>query len=162
MLTVATKNSAAESPSMARAGHHTGLPLWGTCGLQRRKRHAAVTRFLDGGGLCISNNAAERELRAIAVGRRNWTLAGSDEGGQRAAALYTLMATRQAQRRRSASLARRHARFACRIIRRGGSTSCCPGNGVDRVDKRPDRAIAVCDDARESSRGRDGPPEDRS
>jgi transposase len=38
-------------------------------------------------------HAAERELRAIAVGRRNWTFAGSDEGGQRAAALYTLIAT---------------------------------------------------------------------
>jgi len=38
------------------------------------------------------NNAAERELRAIAVGRRNWTFAGSDEGGRRAAALYTLTA----------------------------------------------------------------------
>jgi transposase len=40
-----------------------------------------------------SDNAAERELRAIAVGRRNWTFAGSDEGGWRAAALYTLIAT---------------------------------------------------------------------
>ena len=36
---------------------------------------------------------AERELRAIAVGRRNWTFAGSDEGGRRAAAIYTLIAT---------------------------------------------------------------------
>jgi transposase len=34
-----------------------------------------------------------RELRAIAIGRRNWTFAGSDEGGRRAAALYTLIAT---------------------------------------------------------------------
>ena len=41
----------------------------------------------------MTNNAAERELRAIAVGRRNWTFAGSDEGGRRAAALYTLIAT---------------------------------------------------------------------
>ena len=41
----------------------------------------------------MSNNAAERELRAIAVGRRNWTFAGSDEGGRRAAAIYTLIAT---------------------------------------------------------------------
>jgi transposase len=36
---------------------------------------------------------AERELRAVAVGRRNWTFAGSDEGGRRAAAIYTLIAT---------------------------------------------------------------------
>jgi transposase len=41
----------------------------------------------------MSNNAAERELRAVAVGRRNWTFAGSDEGGRRAAAIYTLIAT---------------------------------------------------------------------
>lgn len=38
----------------------------------------------------LSNNAAERELRAVAVGRRNWT---SDEGGRRAAAIYTLIAS---------------------------------------------------------------------
>ena len=41
----------------------------------------------------MSNNAPERELRAIAVGRKNWTLAGSDEGGRRAAAIYTLIQT---------------------------------------------------------------------
>ena len=41
----------------------------------------------------MSTNAAERELRAVAVGRRNWTFAGSDEGGRRAAAIYTLIAT---------------------------------------------------------------------
>jgi transposase len=42
-------------------------------------RWDAFTRFLDDGRLCMSNNAAERELRAVAVGRRNWTFAGSDE-----------------------------------------------------------------------------------
>src|SRR5882724_9424956 len=57
------------------------------------KRWIALTRFLDDGRLCMSNNAAERELRGIAVGRRNWTFAGSDEGGRRAAAIYTLIAT---------------------------------------------------------------------
>lgn len=41
----------------------------------------------------MSNNAAERALRGIAVGRRNWTFAGSDAGGRRAAALYTLIET---------------------------------------------------------------------
>jgi transposase len=51
------------------------------------KRWTALTRFLDDGRLCMTNNAAERELRAIAVGRHNWTFAGSDEGGRRAAAL---------------------------------------------------------------------------
>ena len=53
------------------------------------KRWEVFTRFLDDGQLCMSNNAAERELRAVAVGRKNWTFAGSDEGGRRAAAVYT-------------------------------------------------------------------------
>jgi transposase len=57
------------------------------------KRWTALTRFLDDGRLCMSNNAAERALRGIAVGRRNWTFAGSDEGGRRAAAIYTLIET---------------------------------------------------------------------
>ena len=57
------------------------------------KRWPAFTRFLDDGRICLSNNAAERALRGIAVGRRNWTFAGSDEGGHRAAAMYTLIET---------------------------------------------------------------------
>jgi transposase len=57
------------------------------------KRWTAFTRFLDDGRLCMSNNAAEREIRPVAVGRKNWTFAGSDEGGRRAAAIYTLIQT---------------------------------------------------------------------
>jgi transposase len=57
------------------------------------KRWPALTRFLDDGRLCISNNAAERSVRCVAVGRKNWTFAGSDEGGRRAAAIYTLIET---------------------------------------------------------------------
>jgi transposase len=53
----------------------------------------AFMRFLDDGRLCMSNNAAERALRCVAVGRRNWTFAGSDAGGHRAAAIYTLIET---------------------------------------------------------------------
>jgi transposase len=53
----------------------------------------ALARFLDDGRLCMSNNAAERGVRPIAVGRHNWTFAGSDEGGRRAAAIYTLIET---------------------------------------------------------------------
>jgi transposase len=53
----------------------------------------ALIRFLDDGRICLSNNAAERALRGIAVGRRNWTFAGSDRGGERAAAIYTLIET---------------------------------------------------------------------
>jgi transposase len=53
----------------------------------------ALVRFLDDGRLCMTNNAAERALRCIAVGRNNWTFAGSDNGGHRAAAIYTLIET---------------------------------------------------------------------
>ena len=56
-------------------------------------RWVAFTRFLDDGRVCLSNNAAERAVRGIAVGRKNWTFAGSDEGGCRAAAVYTLIET---------------------------------------------------------------------
>lgn len=57
------------------------------------KRWTALTRYLDDGRLCLSNNAAERALRGVAIGRKNWTFAGSDAGGERAAALYTLIET---------------------------------------------------------------------
>ena len=56
-------------------------------------RWVAFTRFLDDGRICMSNNAAERALRGIAIGRRNWTFCGSDAGGRRAAAIYTLIET---------------------------------------------------------------------
>jgi transposase len=56
-------------------------------------RWAAFTRFLDDGRICLTNNAAERALRGVAVGRKNWTFAGSDAGGHRAAAVYTLIET---------------------------------------------------------------------
>ena len=56
-------------------------------------RWPAFTRFLDDGRVCLSNNAAERALRGVAQGRKNWLFAGSDEGGRRAAAVYTLIET---------------------------------------------------------------------
>jgi hypothetical protein len=57
------------------------------------KRWPAFTRFLDDGRVCLSNNAAERALRGIALGRKSWLFAGSDRGGQRAAVLYSLIVT---------------------------------------------------------------------
>jgi len=57
------------------------------------KRWPAFTRFLDDGRICLSNNAAERALRGIALGRKSWLFAGSDRGGQRAAAMYSLIVT---------------------------------------------------------------------
>jgi transposase len=53
----------------------------------------ALIRFLDDGCLCMTNNAAERALRGIAIGRKAWLFAGSDRGGERAAAIYTLIGT---------------------------------------------------------------------
>jgi transposase len=57
------------------------------------KRWAAFTLFLDNGRVCLSNNAAERALRGIALGRKSWMFCGSDRGGQRAAAMYSLIVT---------------------------------------------------------------------
>ncbi|WP_156487372.1 transposase domain-containing protein, partial [Sphingomonas melonis] len=53
----------------------------------------ALTRYADDGRLEIDNNAAERSLRGIAVGRKNWLFAGSDQGGHRAASIYSLVET---------------------------------------------------------------------
>lgn len=58
-----------------------------------RSRWTALTRYLEDGRLEISNNAAERSIRPVAIGRRNWMFAGSDKGGVRAATIYTLVET---------------------------------------------------------------------
>jgi transposase len=57
------------------------------------KRWEAFARFLDDGRICLSNNAAERALRGIALGRKAWLFAGSDRGGDRAAFMYGLIVT---------------------------------------------------------------------
>lgn len=57
------------------------------------KRWTALTCFIDNGLLEIDNNIAERAMRSIAVGRKNWLFAGSKTGGERAAAIYTVIET---------------------------------------------------------------------
>ena len=57
------------------------------------KRWTSFTRFLEDGRVCLSNNAAERGLRGLALGRKSWMFCGSDRGGQRAAAMYSLIVT---------------------------------------------------------------------
>jgi hypothetical protein len=57
------------------------------------KRWASFARFLEDGRICLTNNAAERALRGIALGRKSWLFAGSDRGGQRAAVMYSLIVT---------------------------------------------------------------------
>ncbi|MFL5333009.1 MAG: IS66 family transposase [Geminicoccaceae bacterium] len=85
----------------------TGLEGWMRAERPRLSRHAdvaramdymlkrwpAFTRFLDDGRICLSNNAAERALRGVALGRKAWLFCGSDRGGARAAVLYTLIGT---------------------------------------------------------------------
>ena len=56
-------------------------------------RWTALSRYIDDGTLEIDNNAAERSIRGIALGRKNWLFAGSDAGGARAAAIYSLTET---------------------------------------------------------------------
>ena len=57
------------------------------------RRWDLFARFLDDGRICLTNNAAERALRGIALGRKSGLFAGSDRGGVRAAAMYTLIGT---------------------------------------------------------------------
>ena len=57
------------------------------------KRWTSFTRFLEDGRICLTNNAAERALRGLALGRKAWLFAGSDRGGERAALLYGLIVT---------------------------------------------------------------------
>jgi transposase len=56
-------------------------------------RWDAFARFLDDGRICLSNNAAERALRGLALGRKSWLFAGSERGADRAAMMYTLIQT---------------------------------------------------------------------
>ena len=58
-----------------------------------RKRWTALTRFLHDGRAEIDNNIAERAIRSIAIGRKNWLFAGSKAGGERAAAIYSVIET---------------------------------------------------------------------
>jgi transposase len=59
--------------------------------LDEKGRWEAFTTFLEDGRLCLTNNAAERALRGIALGRKSWLFAGSERGGDRAAFMYTLI-----------------------------------------------------------------------
>src|SRR5262252_4228911 len=78
--------------SRDRTGDHPERHLKGAMDYML-KRWAAFTRFLGDGQICLTNNAAERELRGIALGRKSWLFAGSDRGGERAAVMLTLIQT---------------------------------------------------------------------
>jgi hypothetical protein len=74
----------------ARLSRHADVAKAMDYMLKRWKRFA---RFLADGRICLTDNAAERQLRGIALGRKAWLFAGSDRGGQRAAMMYTLIQT---------------------------------------------------------------------
>lgn len=57
------------------------------------RRWGAFTHFLEDGRICLTNNAAERALRGVPLGRKAWLFCASDRGGQRAAVLYSLIQT---------------------------------------------------------------------
>jgi hypothetical protein len=89
----------------------------------------AFTRFLQDGRICVSNNAAERALRGIALGRKSWLFAGSDRGGERAAIMFTLIQTAKLNDiDPQAWLADVLARIAEHKIAR--LLTCCPGTGA--------------------------------
>lgn len=71
------------------------------------KRWPAFSRFIDDGRICLTNNAAERALRGVALGRKAWLFAGSDRGGERAASMYSLIVTALCRARHRAVYAAR-------------------------------------------------------
>ena len=66
-------------------GRISAVPHWPVLGVPQS--------YCDDGALEIDNNAAERALRAVALGRKNYLFCGSDSGGERAAAIYSLIGT---------------------------------------------------------------------
>ncbi len=92
------------------------------------KRWDTFSRFLHDGRICLSNNAAERALRGVALGRKAWLFAGSDRGGERAAAIYSLIVTAKLNdvdpRAWLADVLRR-----IQATPRHGCTNCCLGIG---------------------------------
>ena len=58
-----------------------------------RNQWGALTRFLDDARLKLDNNTAERQLRRVAIGRKNWLFAGSEGGAERACVIYSLLAS---------------------------------------------------------------------
>ena len=113
-------------------------------------RWTAFTRFLDDGRICMSNNAAERGVRGIALGRKSWLFCGSDRGGERAAVDVQPDRYGQNERYRSASVARRRSRSHRRASRPKIGSSSCPGIGASSTSgtvRRPDKLHRASDAA---------------
>ena len=94
MAAIAFARSALDSRSSMRSQPPPRFTLEPDCCFHTPPlRWAAFSQFLDDGRICLTNNAAERALRGIALGRKAWLFAGSDRGGERAAAMYSLIVT---------------------------------------------------------------------
>lgn len=83
-----SKRSGSRNPTLARISRKSEIA--GAIGYALA-RWPALVRYCEDGRIEIDNNAAERALRAIALGRKNYLFAGSDRGGERAAAIYSLV-----------------------------------------------------------------------
>jgi Transposase IS66 family len=84
------KTSIRTRVSHQSGGSDIGDRLLGAMARQTKlTRWPAFTRVLEDGRICFSNNAAERALRGLALGRKSWLFAGSERGAERAAFMYT-------------------------------------------------------------------------
>lgn len=88
----------AEMAQLLEAGEERTLPQSGVGKAIRytRSNWTALNRYVEDGRLEIDNNACERQMRAVAVGRKNWLFAGSKDGGRRAAVLYSVLQSAKA------------------------------------------------------------------
>ncbi len=92
-------------------------------------RWDAFTRFLDDGRICLTNNAAERALRGVALGRKSWLLAGSERGGDRAPFMYSLIVTAKMNDVDPQAWLADWLGYPARQPL--GCRNCCPGTGCD-------------------------------
>jgi hypothetical protein len=117
------------------------------------KRWDEFTRFTEDGRICMTNNAAERGLRGLALGRRAWLFAGSDRGADKAAVMITLITTcrlnhvdPQAWLADTSPASQGSRRIVC--------TNPCPGSGSGSTQLQPPpRPQPRTTDSRPPSRG---------
>lgn len=76
-----------------KLSRHTKAAKAINCMFEKDGRWQASTAFLDDGRICLTQDAAERALRGVAVGRKSWLLADSERGGERAAVESSLIVT---------------------------------------------------------------------
>ena len=113
-----------------RCSAHRGVaqePDSGSPGIRAAQLDGAV-RYTEAGFLAIDNNVAEREMKRIAIGRKNWLFVGSPQGGHTAAVLMSFTST-CGRRASSRGVTCATCWTACRVTRPGGWPSCCRTSG---------------------------------